>query len=76
VRIVADLGGSHTSLDARINQIQIRAVEIAGGLPKYEPPRPWSWWWWAGLGGIGVIAAGLVGFRFRSGHWPFTGGDE
>ena len=76
VRIIADLGGSHTSLDARINQIQIRAVEIAGGIPKHEPPREWSWWWWAGLGSMGVVAVGLGAFRFRAGRWPFTGGDD
>jgi hypothetical protein len=76
VRIYADLGGSHTSMDVRMNDLQIRAVEIAGGQPKYEPPRPWSWWWWAGLGGVGVLAVGLVGFRFRAGRWPFTGGDD
>jgi hypothetical protein len=76
VRLFGDLGGSHTSLDARLTQIQIRAVEIAGGVPKYEPPRPWGWGWWAGLGSVGVVAVGLMGFRFRSGRWPWAGSDD
>jgi hypothetical protein len=76
VRLVADNGGSHTTLDARLNDIRIRAVEIAGGLPKYEPPRPWGWWWWAGLGVAGFAATGLVTLRFRSGRWLWSRDDD
>ncbi len=58
VRLFADPGDSHGSVDVRFTQLQVRAVEIAGGEPKYQPPQPWGWWWWTGLGGLGVVAAG------------------
>lgn len=76
VRIFADPGGAHSTVDARMTQIQVRAVEIAGGATKYEPPRPWGWWWWAGGGGIIAAVCGIIGLRFRSGHWFWAGADE
>jgi hypothetical protein len=72
VRLFADPGDSHTTVDARLTQAQVRAVEIAGGLPKYEPPRQWGWWWWAG-GGCAIALAGTVlGLRYRMGRWLWT----
>lgn len=57
VRFYADLGGSPTGLDAWVGQIQVRAEEITGGIPKSEARGP-RWWLWGGL-----MAAGLgVGF--------------
>jgi hypothetical protein len=76
VRLVADNGGSHTTVDARLNELRIRGFEIVGGIPKYEPPKPWGWWWWAGLGLMGFATVGVVGLRFRSGHWVWSRGDD
>jgi hypothetical protein len=76
VRMFADNGGSHTTVDVRLTNLEVRAREIAGGLPKYQPPRPWGWWWWAGGGLIALAAAALVTIWFRSGRWPWSGGGE
>ncbi len=76
VRLFADPGESHGSVDARLTQFQVRAVEIAGGAAKYEPPRPWGWRWWTGLGGIGVVAAGVVTLRYRTGRWLWSRGED
>jgi hypothetical protein len=76
VRFFADNGGSHTTVDVRLTHLLIRAHEIAGGLPKYEPPQPWGWWWWAGGGCLAVVAAVLLTLRFRTGRWPWSGGGE
>jgi hypothetical protein len=76
VRFFADNGGSHTAVDVRLSQLQVRAREIAGGVPKYEPPRSWGWWWWAG-GGCAIAAGAVVlALRFRTGHWLWSGGAE
>ncbi|HEY1380014.1 MAG TPA: hypothetical protein VGF55_24640, partial [Gemmataceae bacterium] len=76
VRLFADPGESHGSVDARFTEVQVRAVEIAGGAARYEPPRPWSRWWWAGLGGAGVVAAGVATLRYRTGRWLWSRGDD
>ena len=44
VRVFADAGGSPTAVDVRLRQIDIRAEEIADGVPQREP-RQWSWAW-------------------------------
>jgi hypothetical protein len=76
VRLFADTGDSHTSVNARFTQFAVQAVEIAGGAAKYEPPKPWGWWWWAGLSGIGVAGVGLVTHRYRRGRWLWSRGED
>jgi len=66
VRIFADLGGRIQPRSADQPDSGPR-VEIAGGTHEIEPPRP-GVVVVAGLGEIGFIAIGLVGFRFRSGR--------
>jgi hypothetical protein len=76
VRVFADPGGAHTTVDARMTQIQVRAVEIAGGVPKYVPPRGWGWWWWAGGGCAIATVLVLLTLRFQTGHWLWSGVDD
>jgi hypothetical protein len=44
VRVFADPGGSPTSLDVRVNRIEIRSEEIATGVPQHVQ-RGWGWAW-------------------------------
>lgn len=76
VRLFADTGDSHGSVDVRFTQLQVRAVEIAGGEVKYQPPQPWGWRWWTGLGGLGVVTLGLATLRVRKGRWPWSRTDD
>jgi hypothetical protein len=47
VRVFADAGGSPTAVEIRVRQIDLRAEEIASGVPQSEP-RQWRWaWLWA-----------------------------
>ncbi len=57
VRVFADSGGSPTAVDVRVGQIEIRAEEIASGLPKREP-KQWSWTW---LWVVVAVAGGGLG---------------
>jgi hypothetical protein len=75
VRFYADPGGSPTAVDARLMRIQVRAVEIAGGVPKLQPSQGIRWWWWAG-GGFMVVAAAMLIVRKRKGQWPWPANDD
>jgi hypothetical protein len=44
LRVFVDPGGSPTSLDVRVNRIEIRAEEIATGVPQHMH-RGWGWEW-------------------------------
>jgi hypothetical protein len=44
VRLFADQGGSPTTVDVLIRQIEIRAEEITGGVAKVDA-RTSAWWW-------------------------------
>src|SRR6185437_7201382 len=55
MRVFADPGGSSTAVDVRVRQIDIRAEEIAGGVPRTEP-KQWSWaWLWLLVPAIGGV---------------------
>ncbi|HTU23036.1 MAG TPA: hypothetical protein VMG10_33680 [Gemmataceae bacterium] len=58
VRVFADPGGSPTALDTRMSNIEIRAEEIALGVPRREQTtRSWGW-----VGTIVVAVGGVVAF--------------
>lgn len=61
IRAYADPGGARSAIDARLSRICARAVEVAGGVPEYEPPAPTSMWWL--LAGVAVVAAAAFGVR-------------
>jgi len=74
VRIFADAGGSKTAVDGRFTQIRLRADEIAGGVPKLQPPKDWKWWWIGG--GCGLATVSLVALRQRRlRRWPWSESD-
>lgn len=56
VRVFADPGGSPTALDVRVSQIEIRAEEIASGVPRSEQ-RAGGWGW---LGAVMLVAGGAL----------------
>lgn len=59
VRLFADPGGSPTAVDVRLRQIEIRAEEIASGVPQLEPKSAsWGWLW-----AVVSVAGGALGFR-------------
>jgi hypothetical protein len=58
VRVFADPGGSPTAVDVRISQIEIRAEEIAAGVPQLSR-KGWGWGW---LWGLGSSACGALVF--------------
>jgi hypothetical protein len=58
VRLFADPGGAASALDARLRQIEIRAEEITGGVPKVQP-RSWRSWWAAAFVPAGVLLGWL-----------------
>ncbi|HTU91097.1 MAG TPA: hypothetical protein VMF69_13550 [Gemmataceae bacterium] len=61
VRVFADPGGSPTAVDVRVSQIEIRAEEIAAGVPQREQ-RGWGWsWLWA----VVPVVSGVLVFWFR-----------
>ncbi len=63
VRLFADPGGSPTAVDVRVRQIEIRAEEIAAGVPQSEP-RQWTWaWLWAVVPAAG---GALVLWKWRA----------
>ncbi len=63
VRFFADPGGSPTALDVRVGQIQVRAEEITGGVPRKEAARSlWLLLWVLGP----VVVAGLLFWRWRA----------
>jgi hypothetical protein len=64
VRVFADPGGSKTAVDVRLTQVRVRAAEIAGGVPTFDPRHGTGWWWVAG-GGCATAAAVLVIHRRR-----------
>ncbi len=46
VRVFADPGGSPTALDVQVRQIEVRAEEIASGVPQSEQRGSgWGWLW-------------------------------
>jgi hypothetical protein len=63
VRFFADTGGSPTAVDVRVRDIQARAEQITGGVPRREAVR--SRWWWA-LALVPVAGAGLLLWRWRA----------
>ncbi len=60
VRLFVDSGGSATTVEIRLNRLDIEAEEIALGIPQRERSA-WSWRW---LGAI-VVAGGAVLFWGR-----------
>jgi hypothetical protein len=64
VRVFADPGGSPTVLDVRINLLEIRAEEIASGVPQHVQ-KGWGWRW---LWGVIPIAGGALGLRIWRAH--------
>jgi hypothetical protein len=65
VRFFADPGNSPTALDIRLRDIDVRAEEVASGVPVLQV-EPSSWWWLWTL--LGIAAAGLVlwlGWKIR-----------
>jgi len=58
VRLFADPGGSPTALDVTLSQIEIRAEEIASGVPRSEQNTGgWRWLW-----AVVFAAVGALGF--------------
>jgi hypothetical protein len=67
VRVFVDPGGSPTALDVRVNQFEVRAEEIASGIPQHTQ-RGWGWrWLWV------VVPIASVGRknRIRAISWRF-----
>jgi hypothetical protein len=65
VRLFADAGGSPTALHVRASEIQMRAEEITGGVPRREAGG-WGWrWLWvlAPVGGVGLLIWGWRAYR-------------
>ena len=64
VRVFADPGGSPTALDVRVNPIEIRAEEIASGIPQHAQ-RGWGWrWLWV----VVPLASGALVLRILRAH--------
>jgi len=64
VRVFADPGGSPTALDARMSHIEIRAEEIALGVPQREQNGGgWRWLW-----AIVLVAGGALGLWIWRSH--------
>lgn len=68
VRFFADPGNAPTNMDARLTKIHLRAEEITTNTPLSEAGG-WGWWITGGALLILAIAAGLVIYRMRKGHW-------
>jgi hypothetical protein len=54
VRFFADPGGSPTAIDARLRDIEMRAEEITGDIPKSEEATSSGWLWFA-VAGAGAL---------------------
>ncbi len=61
VRFFADPGGSPTAVDARVGEIEIRAEQITGGVPRSESGHPLLWLWTL----VPVAGAGLAFWGWR-----------
>jgi hypothetical protein len=55
VRFFADPGGSATAVDARLRDIEMRAEEITGDIPRSEATTSSGWMWLAVPGGAALL---------------------
>ena len=59
VRFFADPGGAATAVDAHVGQIEIRAEQITGGVPRSEAGWPLVWLWaLIPAAGLGLVVWG------------------
>jgi len=68
VRLFADAGGAPTALHVRVLDVEMRAEEITGGVPRKEA-KGWGWWWLLALApaaGAGLLVWGWRVWRRRS----------
>jgi hypothetical protein len=64
VRLFADSGGSPTAVDGRLRQLDLRAEEVTGGVPKAEVHTS-PWWWLLLAVPVGCAALLIWAWRVR-----------
>ncbi|HTU93408.1 MAG TPA: hypothetical protein VMF69_25225 [Gemmataceae bacterium] len=69
LRVFAESGGSSTALDLRVSNMEIRAEEIASGVPRREQ-RSWGWLWTVVLAVSGALLFWVWRARRRNGGSP------
>lgn len=70
VHFYADPGNAPTNLDARLQQIRVRAEEITNNIPLHESSG--GGWWMALAAGVLAAAAALIGMRAWQGRWLWS----
>jgi hypothetical protein len=65
LRLFADAGGSPTAVDVRVRRLEVRAEEIAGGVPQLEGASSVVWWPWVVCAAVGGLALWLWRTRRR-----------